>query len=330
MNILINIILILSSLVGFCLAYYIFKSKKSGQKMVCPAKSSCEVVVYSKYSKFFGIPLEILGLLYYGILLINYVFFIIVPFEAHPLIVFAVLLSSTLAFFFSLYLAFIQIFNLKQWCIWCLSSSLLCLIIFIFAILGSGFDFVKFLTEYYNVIVVFHMIGVSLGFGGAIIVDILFLKFLEDFKISKLEADIMHLLSQVIWCALAVLIISGIGFYIVKTNQLNHSPKFLAKMVVVFIIAINGALLNLLVAPHLMEIPFDNKSIEAPKKLHRLRRVALALGAISMTSWITASVLGIVRKVDLGFLQIISIYLVLLLIAITVSQFMDRRFSRKS
>ncbi len=330
MNIVINSILIATSFLGFCLAYYIQRSKQSGQKMVCPVRSNCEVVIRSKYSEFLGLPVETIGLFYYTIIFISYLFFLLTPLQANSLMVFLVLLSSTLAVLFSLYLTFIQIFNLKQWCIWCLASAGLCIIIFTSAIVGSDFNFVKFLAEHYSVIVIFHILGTALGLGGAIIADILFFKFSKNYSISKIEADVMHTLSQVIWCALVILIITGLGFYIVKTDQLNHSAKFLAKMVIVAVITINGILLNILVAPNLMKISFDSEAIKKSKRLHRLRRFSFALGAISMTSWLFASVLGILRKVNLEFFQILSIYIIVVLVAVIFSQLMEKYFLKKS
>lgn len=329
MNVLLNILLIACSLAGLRLAFFIWRKKRLGHKMVCPLNSDCNAVIHSEYSTFFGIPVEIIGLFYYAIISISYLFFLITPFNISSLVVFLVLASSTLALLFSLYLTFIQIFSIKQWCVWCLMSAGLCVAIFALAIWGSGFGFVPLLVKYYGVFVIFHVLGVSLGLGAVLIVDILFYKFLEDFSVSKWEADVMHTLSQVIWFALAVLIITGLCFYIVRAGELNHSPRFLVKMVVVLVIVVNGALLNLLVAPNLMNIPFGKKDTHKKGGSHYPRKLAFALGAISMTSWFSAFLLGMLRSLEVEFLPLLSAYVGVLLVAVIVSQFMERYFANR-
>lgn len=298
--------------------------------MVCPLKSDCNAVIYSQHSKFFGIPVEVIGMFYYGIISISYLFFLITPFNANSLVVFLVLAFSTLALLFSLYLTFIQIFALKQWCTWCLMSAGLCVIIFILAILGSGFGFTGLLVQYYSVFVILHVLGVSLGLGAVIIVDILFYKFLEDSNISKWEADTMHTLSQIIWFALAMLITTGLCFYIANFQILNHSPKFLVKMIVVFVIVINGALLNLLVAPHLMKIPFSKQDNNKVGGAHYIRKLAFALGAVSMTSWLSAFLLGMLRGLQVGFLPLLSVYIGVVIVAVILSQCMEWYYASRA
>ena len=330
MNILLHILLIFSSLLGLWLAFFIWRKKQLGHNMVCPLNSDCNAVIYSKHSKFFGIPVEIIGLGYYGIISIAYLFFLITPFDANSLVVFLVLTFSTLALLFSLYLTFIQIFSLKQWCVWCLMSAGLCVVIFTLAILGSGFGFVPLLIQYYGIFVIFHVLGVSLGLGSVIIVDIFFYKFLEDSSISKWEADIMHVLSQVIWCALAILVITGLCFYIANWQELNQSPKFLVKMIAVLVIIVNGALLNLLVTPNLMKIPFDKKDTNKTGGAHYLRKLAFALGAISMTSWLSAFLLGMLRGLQVEFLSLLSVYIGVVIIAVISSQFMEWYYANRT
>ncbi len=314
---------------GFALAFFIWRKKRLGQTMVCPLNSDCNAVIYSKHSTFFGIPVEVMGLVYYGIIAISYLFFLVTSYNASSLIVFLVLVASTAAVLFSVYLTIIQIFGLKQWCVWCLTSAALCGIIFTLAIIGSGFGFIPLLEAYYQTFLLFHVFGVALGLGGALIADVLFFKFLEDFKISTWEVGVMHTVSQVIWFALGMLIITGLCFYLVNPVELNQSPKFLVKMIVVAVITVNGALLNLVVAPNLTKISFDGNSSDA-KRYRYMRRLAFALGAVSMTSWLSAFLLGAMRSIRLTFFPLLLLYVGALAAAIVLSQIMDRLFLARS
>src|SRR3989344_7244119 len=181
-----NILIILSALGGFLIALYIYHKKRaSDNHLVCPIGSNCDAVVHSSYSKFFEIPVELLGLLYYATIVISYGIIISTPLTAPPIFVFSVFVVSLLAFLFSLYLTFIQIFNLKQLCTWCLISAGLTTIIFFSTIATSSLDFVELLTEYRPTITMLHLLGLALGLGGATISDIFFFRFLKDYRISE-------------------------------------------------------------------------------------------------------------------------------------------------
>ena len=324
-----NIALILFALAGFLLAFYIWKKKQHGHKMVCPLKSDCDAVIHSQYSRFFSIPVEIIGMFYYAIIFTAYTLFLSPQFNANSLVVFLVLASSVSAVLFSLYLTFIQLFRIKQFCFWCLTSAGICIGIFILSILISDFGFLPLLAQYYNLFVILHLFGVALGLGSVIVVDVLFYKFLEDFTISKYEYNIMKTLSQVIWFALAILIISGLCFYMVRSSELNHSPRFLVKMIVVLVITINGALLNLIVAPKMMEIKFDEK-YAVKEKGYYIRKLAFALGAISMVSWLAAFFLGIFQGLKIEFLSLLGIYIGITIVAVVSSQILERYFTIKN
>jgi uncharacterized membrane protein len=325
-----HIILIFAAFGGFLLAFYIRHKKQARETMVCPLHSDCDAVIYSEYSRFLGIPVEILGLFYYGLVAVGYALFLTLPALASPLVVFSVLALTTAAFLFSLYLTFIQAFLLKQWCAWCLASAGLCAVIFATALSISEFGFVSLLDRYRGLVLAGHFLGVALGLGGATITDIFFFKFLKDFRISEWEAEVMHTLSQVIWFALALLVLSGFGLYLPETERLNQSAKFLVKMIAVAVLIVNGSFLNLLVAPKLVKISFGERHRHEAGELHHIRKLAFALGAVSLVSWYSAFILGMLRASPLEFLPLLLIYLFLLGGAIIGSQVMERSLSKRA
>lgn len=325
-----NSILIFTAFGGFLLAFYIRHKKQTHEKMVCPLDSDCDVVIYSEYSKFLGIPVEILGLFYYGAIAVGYALFLALPNLVSPFFAFAALVLTIAAFLFSLYLTFIQAFSLKQWCTWCLMSAGLCTVIFATALSISEFGFVLLLGRYHELIVLLHVLGVALGLGGATITDIFFFKFLKDFRVSEWEADVMHTLSQVIWFALALLVLTGLGLYLPEAEELNQSAKFLLKMIVVSVIIVNGAFLNLLVSPKMVKISFGERHRHETEELRHIRKIAFALGSISIVSWYSAFILGMFRKLPFEFSSLLLIYLALLGGAIVASQFMERLFVKRA
>lgn len=134
---LIDIILIVLGSAGFSLAFYIYHRKRAKKPLICPLRAKCELVTTSSYSKFLGVPVEILGMLYYASVVIFHGFVLASPAAFSVSAVRLSLGLSTFAFLFSLYLISIQAFVLKQWCTWCLCSAALCASIFIVTYLAA-------------------------------------------------------------------------------------------------------------------------------------------------------------------------------------------------
>ena len=298
--------------------------------MVCPLKSDCNAVIYSEYSKFLGIPLEMLGMAYYGLIALGYGVFTFLPHLHTPSSAFAIFSLTVVALLFSIYLTFIQAVNIKQWCVWCLTSAGLCLMIFASSLLTHSFSLIDLLREHKQIILIGHVFGATLGVGGASITDVLFFKFLKDLRISKGESDVMHTISQVIWFALALLILTGLGLYLPEIAKYGASSKFLLKMFVVLVVLVNGTFLNLLISPKLVKISFGERHEHREGELHSTRKLAFALGAISLTSWYATFILGMLRQLPFGLSisQGFLVYFLVLAFAIITSQVAERKLSR--
>ncbi len=131
------------SLSGAAIAIYLIRQRKIHEMPVCILGDECHKVLKSKYNKLLGINNDILGLLFYILvsalsiyilvpILINSPFFILRP--LYILILGAVLFSGALL---SVVLLFIQWRLIKSWCLWCVLSSIiniLMVIIFLFVI----------------------------------------------------------------------------------------------------------------------------------------------------------------------------------------------------
>lgn len=179
-------------------------------------------------------------------------------------------------------------------------------------------------------ILMIHLVGAAVGLGAATISDIFFFKFLKDFRISRWEAGMLRTLSWVIWAALAIIVISGAALYMPEAERLNQSPKFLVKMIAVVVLIINGICLNLFIAPKLTAISFGKRHRHEAGELHRLRKTAFALGAISLTSWYSAFFLGLMHENPLAFVPLLAIYLALLCGSIIISQIVGHTIYKRS
>ncbi len=319
---------IVFGLAGLSVAGYVFWKKKTAQPMVCPLNGECEVVTTSKYSKFLGVPVEAMGILYYGLVVLIYVLNVLIPWLLSDTVLFIMMGMTIGAFVFSLYLIFIQAFVLKKWCTWCLFSAGFSTFIFITAVFGSQIDLVGFLTEYRTFIIVAHALAAAVGVGTATITDIFFFRFLRDYKISEGEKDMMDTLSNIIWFALGVIILTGIGLYLPASERLLDSPKFLTKVVAVAVVTINGVFLNLVVSPKMLQMDFSDSADSDKNGVRFMRRLSFALGGISISSWYIIFILGSLKSIPIPFKTAVILYGLVLCFAVVASQLLDRKMVR--
>lgn len=322
-----KITIALLGIFGFGLAAFIRQKKAGGARMVCYIGQDCNTVVHSEYSRFLGVPIEFLGMAYYAVIALSYSAFLASPNFAVMPVISALLAFTTAAFLFSLYLTFIQGFVLREWCEWCLTSAALSAVIFILAFRSIPYGVFELLGANRTPILILHGLAMAIGLGGATLTDVLFFKFLKDLRISVEEADILKSASQVIWLALAVLLLTGLALWLPNAEYLGGSPKFLVKMIAIGVIIGNGLLLNLWIQPRLIGISFGERHEGAPNGLSKARRFAFALGAISITSWYSAFILGSLRAIPFGFWQLLGLYIALLAAAVFISQRANRSFA---
>lgn len=125
----------ISALLGFSIAFYIFYKKSRQEKLVCIIGEDCNKVVESKYSKLWGIRLEFLGMIYYGLIALYYGIDGVLLQNGFSLVDTVVAGASALAFLLSLYLTVIQLTVLRDLCEWCIASGILSTIIFLVILL---------------------------------------------------------------------------------------------------------------------------------------------------------------------------------------------------
>ena len=131
-------VLVVCAFCGLSLATFIYFKKRLQAPLVCPIGHSCDPVVHSDYSRFMGIPVELLGIIYYTIIVAAYAVMLAAPTPHGGLLGGLLLGLSGIALLFSLYLTAVQAFILKEWCTWCLISAALCAFIFAIGLKLSG------------------------------------------------------------------------------------------------------------------------------------------------------------------------------------------------
>ncbi len=169
-----------------------------------------------------------------------------------------------------------------------------------------------------------HLFGVILGAGGAFASDWIFLSSVRDGRISHTEAKFIRLGSRMVWTGLAILLISGLALFLRDPAAYLASAKFLSKMTVVGVIILNGLLFHLSHLPRIRR--HAGSHFPSSDEFMRRRSLLVASGAVSVTSWATAVILGAWRGIPFSYPEIMSGYLALVLLAILVALLLPHHF----
>jgi hypothetical protein len=163
----------------------------------------------------------------------------------------------------------------------------------------------------HTTLLLFHLLGLALGVGGATASDMLFIRSVYNRKVSADQFLLIRTLSLLVMIGLVLAVLSGLGFLILEfvnegTMSVLPLPHFQVKMLAVFLLLLNG------IAFHSIVFKFLKKHVDTvmPQDLLGERIWVLALtGAVSITSWYTAFLLGFFGPIDISVWILLLIYL---------------------
>lgn len=124
------VVILLTTLIGLADASYLTYQHYSGAGLICNISHGCERVLTSQFATVAGIPVALLGVIYYIFVMLMAVYFM--TNKANPRIL---LLTGLAGFLPTIYLLSLQAFVIKAWCQYCLLSSLTATIIFVVTVL---------------------------------------------------------------------------------------------------------------------------------------------------------------------------------------------------
>lgn len=134
------IILLIMAVLGFADAAYLTIEHYRGVIPPCSVLQGCETVLTSSYSVIFGVPVSLMGGLYYLLVAIGAFMYLeskhgkgeIAAYHASVLK--WTLIITALGFGMSLWFVYIQLFVLHSICIYCMGSAITSIALFIIAI----------------------------------------------------------------------------------------------------------------------------------------------------------------------------------------------------
>jgi hypothetical protein len=319
-------LIILSLSGGAILLYALLKRLRKEEKEPPYDPLKDDPILHIKKKLFLEIPVEKIFFGFFGIVTVTYIAKLIVG-ESLPGVDLTILYLAGIVALLTFYkIGMIAGSNIKV-DPWLFFSFIFSTLIFIVVLNGFPVPISQYLeeTRQYNLTV--HLLGVVLGLGGTLIVDIMFTHFLRNYKISASESVIMHLISQMIILGLILLLTSGAALFFPFSADYLGSHRFLMKMLVVFLVILNGIALNMYVTPRMKKI-----SLTEPQqgRHEMLKRISFALGGISIVSWLSAFLLAMLKDLlDLSFVYLLGGYVVFLAVAIGGSQFAKKYYEMK-
>ncbi len=311
--------LLVIALAGCAILFYAFlKRRRKEKKKEKPYDPDTDdPIIHIRNRLFFEIPVEKILLGYFATVVLIYLVKLIVGARL-PSIDLTVLYLSGITFMLGIYKMAMSVGVIKKFSPWLLFSIAFSLIILIMVYIGIDVDINQFLTDTREYNKTIHLLGLAMGLGGTFIVDIMFSHFMKNYEISARDSVVMHLISQMIIFGLFLLILSGIALLLPAWDDFLENPRFIMKMIVVFMVIINGAALNLYLTPKMKKISLVD---EEKHRFKTLTRVSFALGAISIVSWLSAFFLAMFKTLfDMPLIYLLPGYLVLVGIAIGGSQ----------
>lgn len=149
-----------------------------------------------------------------------------------------------------------------------------------------------------TLLLVLHLLGLVLGLGGALLLDLHLLRLLRGGAVSAVEAALVRSCSALIGVGLLLLWTSGAGL-VWLALQANPDAllngKLQAKILVVLLLTANGAALHARVLPRFGR-QLGRPLFEGMTGAQAL--LCLAHGAVSVSAWGFAFVCGAVRELN--------------------------------
>jgi|SRR3989338_2848802 len=115
-------------IMGLANASYLMWKHYQKKPLVCPLNHKCGVVTESRWSHIFGVRNEIIGVVFFGSLILGLMGVLLLPTYAGVLVL-LIRISCGLSLVFSSFLVFVQFKIIKDYCFYCLISTLIVLLL---------------------------------------------------------------------------------------------------------------------------------------------------------------------------------------------------------
>jgi uncharacterized membrane protein len=321
--------IIISAIGGLLLSLYIKKNKYSEDHMVCPLGGECKELTSGRFSRFLFFPIETLGALYYGLVIVIYLatLLMVVP----DMVLLIGLLLSSIAFAFSMYLTIVQIFAVKKWCTLCLGSTAISFLIIVLIFIGYESTFAEFAYTSRDLLRWIYMIGVILGAVMTTLHARIFINFLKDFNISRKEEKRLEMFSHTAWIGLGLSFLSGLGLVLTdRYSEYVDANSFIVVLIIMGVLIVYEVVVNMYVSPKLIGIHFGEHPELDDHKHGMQRKLAFGFIAVGVVSWYSLLVLSVFDLFSYSSGQLFVTYGILIVLGVAVTMMVEIIIYRKS
>lgn len=120
-----NRVIFILSLLGLLIASFLFYEYNIAGTVVCPTGAGCDIVRASPYSRFLGISIPLLGIIFYFTMaILSVVHSHDLPRKIARRLQLLVTISGVA---FGVYLTYLEAFVIKAYCFWCILSFIISL-----------------------------------------------------------------------------------------------------------------------------------------------------------------------------------------------------------
>ena len=127
-------VMLVLALAGIGVSAYLSYAYIANQAIVCGQSQGCDLVAQSSYSRIFGIPIAVFGLLAYVALLVLLATRRHIGENLEAYVPLAMLGISLVGVLFSAYLTYLELFVILAVCKWCVASALIMTAFFVLSI----------------------------------------------------------------------------------------------------------------------------------------------------------------------------------------------------
>ncbi|MDP6387772.1 MAG: hypothetical protein QGG63_00615 [Candidatus Pacebacteria bacterium] len=163
--------------------------------------------------------------------------------------------------------------------------------------------------DIHSILITAHLIGVTLGVGGATFVGIFYLKAMKDGHIDPMEGQWLGIIFTILRIGLVIAVLSGFGFFLEYrlTGQEERllDPRLWAKMTIIIVLVFNALLIQ-------------------------MRKIPMWLGeSLSITSWYGALVLGVWQSAIYSYSTFLVFYVIAVFIVMGILSIIKRLYLGK-
>ncbi len=136
--------------------------------------------------------------------------------------------------------------------------------------------------EYYDFLQMIHVLGLAWGIGGATINTILIMKAEKDPQIAPVVMGLVPSIVKLIWVAIILLILSGIGLAIEGADWLD-TTIMLVKHALVAVLVVIGLVMMFVMMPKMQKLA--PKGGPPSAEFLAAKKTTQALGMLNLVLW---------------------------------------------